>query len=199
MTLQEIETALRAKLEADQANDRLGHQIHLAIAEVLKKFEGKKLTKRFTDKATEAIKALFPEQHPICSWEHPGKLSFWLNNVIPYEQRLIIYVAPTYTPTEPAYHGHWIGECHAAGFERENACYGEAAVERIAQRERLLNPPVKREGCQELLIDELARKIARVQEAWKQLGDICERDEFDTLRYEAKRLSGLKEERRGGR
>lgn len=192
MTTQEIEAALRTKLETAQAQDELGHRLHLTIAEVLTRFEGKKLTKRFTDKATEAIKALFPDQHPVCSWEHPGKVSFWVHNTIPYEQRLVIYVAPTYAPTNPAYQGHWIGECHAAGFEREDLCYGEAAVERIAQRKELLTPTPRRQGCQVQTIRDLAYKVSRVQTAWKELDTYTE-PLLSELRYEAKRLTGLKE------
>lgn len=191
MTRDEICAALRAKLEQNQADDELGHRIHLTIADVLTKFEGKKLTKRFTDKASEAIKALFPGQHPCVSWEHPGKCSVWVHDTIPFNDRLIFYVAPTYAPTEPAYHGHWIGECHAEGFEREDACHGQPAVDRMAARKAILTPEPRRQGCQIRVLDELAERVDRVITAWEKL-DAYGETVLDELRYEAKRLTDLK-------
>lgn len=193
MTRDEIRAALRAELERNQADDELGHRIHVAIAGVLTKFEGKKLTKRFTDKASEAIKALFPGQHPCVSWEHPGKCSVWVHDTIPFNDRLLFYVAPTCAPTEPAYHGHWIGECHAAGFEREDACHSQPAVDRIAKRTAILNPEPRRSGCQVTVLDDLAALVERVRTAWEKLDAYGETipGELSELRYETKRLTDL--------
>lgn len=191
MTITDIERALRARLEKDQQDDEIGHQIHLAIKATLQQFEGKKLTKRFTDKATEAIKPLFPGQHPSISWTGPDKCSVWVNPQIAFDNRLIFYVAGGYQPTEPVYHGHWIGECHAEGFEQTDACHGQAALTRIAQRKALLNPAPRYQGTQDLRLIELAQYVNKIRTVWNKFDDFCDTLESGVA-YEAKRLTHLK-------
>ena len=76
MTKERIIRALREKIEADQKDEILNHQVHEAIGKVLESFVGKKLTKRFTDKVTAAIVPLF-QSRPIVFYPNPGELVIW--------------------------------------------------------------------------------------------------------------------------
>ena len=177
MTVTQIEQKLRAKLEADQAYKILGNRIHNVIAEVLKNFVGKKLTKRFTDKVDAALAPLFPVK-PATYWAGPGKLYFWGNGVS-YDQRLVFYIAGEKGYLNP---GHSIAHPTLEGFEHEDQCHGKAAAERIAERATLL-----RDKAPGGVLHTLAIKIFDLREAKASFRSLTEPFELG-LRHEAERI-----------
>lgn len=160
MTTLEIVQSLRADLQKAYEEEDLAHKIHLIIAETLKPLEGKKLTKRFTNKLTAAINAakLFPTD-PVCFYKHPGELALWHHPTRPFDQRLIFYIAHDFQPTNKSYAGHWVGESHVEGFEYSDQCHGEAAIQRNAERAQLLD-------ANDPTLDSLAEKVLEVRRAW---------------------------------
>lgn len=177
MTVKQIEQKLRAKLEADQAYEILGNRIHNVIAEVLKNFVGKKLTKRFTDKVDAALAPLFPVK-PTTYWAGPGKLYFWGNGVS-YDQRLMFYIAGAEGYLDPE---HSIAHPTLEGFEYEDQCHGKAAAERIAERATLL-----REKTPGNVLHALAIEIFNLRKAKTSFQALIEPLELG-LRYEAERI-----------
>ena len=150
---------------------------------MLKKYEGKKLTKRSSDAITNAIKAanLFPKA-PTCYFAHPGELSIWDHASIPYDQRITFYICPDTVPTNDLYHGSWIGEFH-------NSCLGhtlrtDALEVRIAARTRLLNDKFD--------LQVVAMYIQRIRDIWDTLDNANEQRFPRDIVYEAQRLTGLK-------
>lgn len=163
------------------------HKIHLIIADTLKPFEGKKLTKRFTDKLTLAINGakLFPSE-PVCFYKHPGELHLWHRTVRPYNERAIFYIDhDSYRPNNEHYEGHGVGESHAEGFEYSGQCHGEAAVSRNKERAGLLdeNSPT---------LDRIAVQVLEVRRAWCALQGRVERYTCG-VKYAANELTWPKE------
>ena len=183
MSTLKIEQQLRAYLKAQQDDDRLSLAIHTTIGEALKKFEGKKLTKRSSDAIQAALNAsgIFPTD-PVCYFSHPGQVNIWHHTTRPHERRWIMYLCPETRPMNPDYHDSWVGEFHLAGFEYSDQCHGSAAEERIAERTLWLDKEWDRK------LAEIVKNIEIVRTAWKDLDAIT----FDDLRYEATRLTGLK-------
>jgi hypothetical protein len=181
MTATTIEARLRDYLRRQQADDRLGVAIHKTIAEALKKFEGKKLTKRSSDAIRAALEArtdLFPTK-PICYFPHPGEVHIWGKSS---DERRTVYICPQTWPGNTSFHGSHVGEFHLAGFEYSDLCHGQAAEERIAERTLWLDPAYNDR------LESIAAKIEAIRTAWTELEAL----EFDGLRYEARRLTGLK-------
>jgi len=180
-----IEQQIRAKLQADLEQEDHALQIHLAIARALKRFEGKKLTKRSKDAIEAEVAPLFPS-HPQIWFPHPGQCSVWHAPSIPYDNRLVFYICP-HTPSSTAdYKGSWVGEFHLEGFEYSDQCHGRAVVERNAQRRQLLDE-------HDPTIAGVAKRIAQLREDWSILRSILNGE--DTLRYATSDLIGLKEDR----
>lgn len=92
MTKDEINDTIRDTLTAHRADLLFGHAIHEAIADVVTAWEGKQLSKRFTDKVDTAIRPLFGEGSAALHWTHPGYLSVWDNKRIPYESRWQFFI-----------------------------------------------------------------------------------------------------------
>ena len=182
MTAERTIQKLRDYLERGQSSDRLQVAIHHILREVLKKYEGKKLTKRSSDAITNAIKAanLFPKA-PTCYFRHPGELSIWDHASIPYDQRITFYICPDTVPTNDLYHGSWIGEFH-------NSCLDytlrtDALEARIVDREYFLQHQSKQQ--------QLADAIIAIRDAWGELDRLSDLYQC-AIGYEAQRLTGLK-------
>ena len=146
MTTTTIEERLRDYLRRQQADDRLGVAIHKTIAEALKKFEGKKLTKRSSDAIRVALEArtdLFPTT-PICYFPHPGEVQIWGKSS---DERRTVYICPQTWPSNESFHGSHVGEFHLAGFEYSDLCHGQAAEEGLQSarsgltRDGIINSP----------------------------------------------------------
>lgn len=185
MTNEDILHTLRTRLQHDYKEDALGHAIHHIIATTIGPYEGKKLTKRFTDKLTAAIKAakLFPSD-PTCYYDHPGKLHLWHHPTIPYDQRMIFYIAhDDYVPSDKGYHGHWVGESHLKGFLYSDQCHGEAARLRNEERAQLLDGTAR--------LDCIAGKVLEVRRAWEDLRS-CLAHLDCGINYTAEELTGLR-------
>lgn len=186
MTKKEILQTLRTHLQRSYEEEALGHAIHHIIATTIASYEGKKLTKRFTDKLTAAIKdaKLFPSD-PVCYYDHPGKLFLWHHATRPYDQRLIFYIAhDDYRPTSPEYCGHWVGESHLKGFLYSDQCHGEGARLRNEERAQLLDP-------NDTSLDSIADKVLEVQRAWEDLQS-CLAHYDCGINYTAEELAGLR-------
>lgn len=162
MTKDRIIRALREKIEADQKDEILNHQVHEAIGKVLESFVGKKLTKRFTDKVTAAIVPVF-QSRPIVLYPNPGELVIWGANGIAYDQRRVFYIAGT---PHDAYPEHSALHPTLEGFERSDACHGSAAKVRIAERADLLS-----EG--NIALFTMAETIHAAQEANERVRMVC--------------------------
>lgn len=162
MTVRHIEAQLRAKLEADQKDEVLNHQVHEAIGTVLQSFVGKKLTKRFTDKVTAAIVPIF-QSRPIVYYPNPGELVLWGANAIAYDQRRVFCIAGAPHHADPE---HSALHPTLEGFERSDACHGSAAKGRIAERAGLLS-----EGS--IALFTIAEAIHAAQEANERVRMIC--------------------------
>ena len=181
MNTQKIEEQLRDYLRQQQADDRLGLAIHKTLAEALKKFEGKKLTKRSSDAIRAALEArtdLFPTK-PICYFPHPGEVHIWAKSS---DERRVVYICPQTVPGNESYHGSHVGEFHLAGFEYADLCHGSAAEERIAERTSWLDE------AWDYKITAIAQRVATIRTLWNELDGL----EFDGLRFESRRLTGLK-------
>lgn len=176
MTKERIIRALREKIEADQNDDILNHQVHEAIGKVLESFVGKKLTKRFTDKVTAAIVPLF-QSRPIVFYPNPGELVIWGANGIAYDQRRVFYIAgvPHHAcPEHSALHPT------LEGFERSDATHGSAAKARIEERAWLLNEDNP-------TLDILAEKILTARTAKEELARVLD-PLVSGVRYQAESL-----------
>lgn len=181
MSTKEIEAQLRAKLLKDQEEEILGNKIHNAIREVLTAFVGKKLTKRFTDKVTAAVKSLFPEpDRVVCYYPDPGKLTLWVHGSIPYDKRWSFYIAgvPGYSHPE-----HSIAHPTLEGFEHEEQCHGTAALERIKERAFLIEDESPNNPLQQLVL-----AVHNLQAAKEQLQRIVEPYNL-SIAYEAQRIA----------
>ena len=93
-----------------------------------------------------------------------------------------MYICPQTWPSNESYHGSHVGEFHLAGLKYSDLCHAQAAEERIAERTLWLD-----KGW-DYKLDSIVRKIETVRSAWADLEAI----DFDGLRYEAKRLTGIK-------
>ncbi len=181
MTKERIIRTLREKIEADQKDEILNHQVHEAIGKVLESFVGKKLTKRFTDKVTAAIVPLF-QSRPIVFYPNPGELVIWGSNRIAYDQRRVFYIAGT---------GHHLYPDHTRehptmdGFERSDATHGSAAKTRIDERAWLLNEDNP-------TLDILAEKILTARTAKEELARVLD-PLVSGVRYQAESLVNERE------
>ena len=185
MTVTQIEQKLRAKLEADQAQEILGNTIHNVIGEVLKNFVGKKLTKRFADKVTAAVQPLFPEpSNVVCHYPHPGKLTLWVHGLIPYDQRWGFYIAGEAGYQNPT---HSIAHPTLEGFEYEDQAHGRAAEERIAERQFILDDRSPNNP-----LSHLAKAVYNLRAANEQFERIIEPYHY-SVRYEAEKIVDEKE------
>lgn len=176
MTKERIIRALREKIEQDQTDEILNHQVHEAIGKVLVNFVGKKLTKRFTDKVTAAIVPLF-QSRPIVFYPNPGELVIWGTNRIAYDQRRVFYIAGTGHHLHPT---HSVQHPTMEGFEYTDQTHGSAAKARIEERAWLLaeeNPT----------LDILAEKIVKVRTAKEELARVLE-PLVSGVRYQAEHL-----------
>lgn len=181
MTSHEIETRLRAHLNEEQAEEILGNKIHAAIAEVLKPFVGKKLTKRFTDKVTVAVSALFPEPDKVvCYYPHPGKLILWVHGLIPYDKRWCFFIAGEAGPQYPT---HSTAHPTLDGFAYEDQAHGAAAIARIEGRARLL----KDRGAHNPL-RQLAEATAKLRDAKAEFERLADTYHY-SVRHEAERIA----------
>lgn len=131
MNRAEIEAAITAHLTAQRARIARGHQIHQAIGGVVSAWEGKALTKRFTDKVTEAVTPILSGHH-VFHYPNPGRLELWNNRDISFDSRWTFYVTGYSLPVSK--------RVTREEFENQDACHGSSAVEALAQIDEYLDP-----------------------------------------------------------
>lgn len=131
MNRAEIESALVEHLTARRNVVAVSHQIHQAIGGVVSAWEGKALTKRFTDKVTEAVTPILSGHH-VFHYPHAGRLELWNNRDIPYNSRWTFYIAGYNLPVSK--------RVTREEFESQDAGHGASAVEVLAQIDDYLHP-----------------------------------------------------------
>jgi hypothetical protein len=131
MNTQAIESAIIEHLTAQRERIARGHQIHQAIGGVVSAWEGKALTKRFTDKVTEAVTPILSGYHAF-HYPHPGRLELWNNRDIPFNSRWTFYIAGYSLPVSK--------RVTREEFESQDAGHGASAVEALAQIDDYLHP-----------------------------------------------------------
>jgi hypothetical protein len=173
---------LRDYLERGQASAKLHLAIQYILRDVLKKYEGKKLTKRSSDAITSAIEAanLFPKP-PTYYFKHPGELSIWDHATIPYDQRITFYFCPDTFPSNESYQGSWVQEFHYASLDY--TLQTDALETQIADIEYFLRHHSK--------LDRIVGAIVKIREGWEELDGLSELYQC-AIGYEAQRLTGLK-------
>lgn len=131
MNQHEIEAAIIEHLTAQRKVIALSHQIHQAIGGVVSAWEGKALTKRFTDKVTEAVTPILSGHH-VFHYPHPGRLELWNNRDIPQNSRWTFYITGYSLPVSK--------RVTRDEFESQDAGHGARAVEALAQIDEYLHP-----------------------------------------------------------
>ena len=131
MNRAEIELSIIEYLTTQRETIARGHQIHQAIGGVVSAWEGKALTKRFTDKVTEAVTPILSGHH-VFHYPHPGRLELWNNRDIPFNSRWTFYITGYSLPVSK--------RVTREEFENQDACHGAGAVHSIAKIDEYLNP-----------------------------------------------------------
>ena len=134
--------------------------LHNTIAETLKKFEGKQITKRFAT----AVKKAMPDYTVYFENKYSLiQLVIWKGNYNDRTQHVLGYAS------NPIYHTGQHDIQHS-GFEYYNYCYGFRARERIAK-------------CEKILQDGTLVKLTECVDAIKSANDAFKKYDSDTIPF----------------
>lgn len=159
---------IKSYLNEENRKDLEFHRVHCVIGKILReKFEGKRLTRNIVRYLEAALTV--DGKAPVIAYACPSpgecgtaSVQVWGTASWPtYNERVIFFIGQVTPPHDEKYKGHCIGEIHADGFEEHDIAHGQAALDRIAERSRLLND--------EVTIQRFVSQIEALKRAWDEL------------------------------
>lgn len=172
MHIEAIEHALRKELTEKRDLLKKVHDVHNLIGEEVRKWNGKILNKRFTDKVTEAVQTYFGNRYFCCSYPHPGRLYCWDGSYISYNNRWGFCITTWDFPVSK--------RVTVEEFEENDKTNGKHTLDAIERLNDYLDEhsPV---------LQNLAEKIHATRTATKILADLIDNEHY-FVRHEVERL-----------